>query len=476
MNESGNESKNENKQVEDYDTIVVGCGVSGLFTGLALAKEGKRVLMLEKAPYVGGICRSYEVDGFVVDTGPHAITGLREGPIQLLIDAYFDMVPKFVESGDYFIRFHNGVYAAPLTIPEMLSFSPFSIEDRLNIVRGFLDLFANYVSGRSLENETVADYAKNYVLSETMLKFIDCICLFLTGVSMEKTPLSRILTGGRSKSESSVSKIRSYLFEGGKVHHYPRGGIKSIVDALMYSLPRNAEVHTDEEVVRIMTDNGRVCGVATNKAEYRTTMVVYAGANKFLPDLMELPVDYAKKLRDIEQVRTLTIWMGLDKKYIDRTGSEIWFETEKPCWLIPTSNLDPSLAPKGGQVIGFTFIISEDEAMAEGYGGGNYTDDCIDDYIKVIEEVFPDIREHLKMFHYQVLIPEQAANSKNNFFSGVKLPIEGMYAVGTDVDKRSMGITRAAHSVVSLLDLLKKEGFLEREKIDRLPPHPHTPR
>jgi len=52
---------------EDYDVVVIGAGISGLLSALALSKEGKRVLVLEKEGYLGGVCRSYEVDGYYVD-------------------------------------------------------------------------------------------------------------------------------------------------------------------------------------------------------------------------------------------------------------------------------------------------------------------------------------------------------------------------------------------------------------------------
>ena len=437
--------------MKGYDAIVVGCGISGLLAGLALAKEGKRVLMLERTARVGGVCSSYEVDGYVVDTGPHIITGLEDGPIQLLIDKYFDMVPKFVESGEYFVRFDGKAYVFPWTIPDWLSFSPFSVEDRLNVVRGLFDLLADYVSGKNLDKKVVSDYVANYSFSKRALQFIDSICLFLTGVSMEKTPVSRILLGGRTKNKTSIEKIKAVLLEGGKVHHYPKGGIQNIVKALMQSLPKNAEVCTGEEVSRILVSNGCVSGVATSKAEYYAKIVIYAGANKHLPDLVELPDEYSQRLRGLEQVRTLALWLGLNKKYFERVGSEIWTETRKPCWVVPTSNFDATLAPKGKQLVALAFVLPEGEEVA---------DDTIAEYIEVVEEVFPNIKKDVEMIHYHVLTPEQASNARGNFFSGVKLPVDGMYAVGTDVDRRSMGITRAAYSVVSLLERLEQDGMM----------------
>ncbi|KAF5426734.1 Phytoene dehydrogenase-related protein [Candidatus Methanophagaceae archaeon] len=70
-----------------YEVIVVGAGISGVLAALTLSKHGKSVLVLEKTQYVGGNCNSYTLDGFQVDTGPHAITNLVMGPLKRLMEA-----------------------------------------------------------------------------------------------------------------------------------------------------------------------------------------------------------------------------------------------------------------------------------------------------------------------------------------------------------------------------------------------------
>jgi all-trans-retinol 13,14-reductase len=64
-----------------YDHIVVGSGISGLTMSLLLAKNGHRVLLLEKSPVIGGSLARFTRSGIPFDTGFHFTGGFHEGGI-----------------------------------------------------------------------------------------------------------------------------------------------------------------------------------------------------------------------------------------------------------------------------------------------------------------------------------------------------------------------------------------------------------
>jgi len=55
----------------NYDAVIVGAGISGLTTGALLCEQGKKVLILEKAPTPGGRFGSIQYRGHVLDDGAH---------------------------------------------------------------------------------------------------------------------------------------------------------------------------------------------------------------------------------------------------------------------------------------------------------------------------------------------------------------------------------------------------------------------
>src|SRR5262245_28554630 len=66
-----------------YDAVIVGGGHNGLVTAAYLAKAGRRVLVLEKRPMLGGCSVTEEVwPGFRVSTAAYLTSLLQERVIR----------------------------------------------------------------------------------------------------------------------------------------------------------------------------------------------------------------------------------------------------------------------------------------------------------------------------------------------------------------------------------------------------------
>ncbi len=60
--------------------VVVGAGLPGIVAALAVADKGRRCVLIDTAAEIGGLLRSYEVDGYTFDFGTHFAncTGIAE--------------------------------------------------------------------------------------------------------------------------------------------------------------------------------------------------------------------------------------------------------------------------------------------------------------------------------------------------------------------------------------------------------------
>ncbi|MCK4637113.1 MAG: NAD(P)/FAD-dependent oxidoreductase [Methanomicrobia archaeon] len=434
-----------------YDVIVIGAGVSGLLSALVLSKNGKKVLVLEKEREVGGICQSYKIDGYTIDNGPHIITRLENGPLRKLITQYFDVSPDFIYHGEYYVRDKDKLYSFPWSLKSFSTFSLIPRKDRAFLLQILVSTYGRRLIGENFSNISVHDLLKKRNLNKTTMRFADTLCYFMTGVDSKKASVARFLDSLDYKSKSKgiisvhgvdpqayLSKLIKMLTKkGAEDQGYPKGGIRTIIDCMVQSL--DAEIITEEGVKEILIENNRVIGVKSQNGVYKGKTVIYSGYASELPDIADLPENYKEELRRLEKVHTLTLWMGLKRKYFDKMGSEIWIEPR--CWAVPVSNYDPDLAPKGRQLVGFGFILPKEynleEEKKKAFDG--------------IKKIFPGIEKDVDFMYWQVLVPEKAAWSINQKMPGNVTPVSGLYLVGTDTTEKSMGITRASYSVLNLM-------------------------
>ncbi len=440
--------------MNNYDVIVVGGGISGLLSALALGKKGNKILLLEKTDALGGNCRTYEPQdypGWRVDTGIHAITDLIYGPLKQL-KHYFDpgKFPAFRRHNDYYLRKKGGLEKFPSTLPGFLKMDALPAKDKMVLAGDLL----NTVIGRAIfgvKEKAVYDVISRNKLSRKAMQFVDALSYLLSGLSMEKTPVSRLLEGCGFSSGSKRGIIRriaemTKLFNnsGYRSQGYPLGGIQSITDGIITSFPKNVEYHTGEEVHRIEKNVSGFC-VLTSLSDHLSDKVVYSGEVKKLPSIIEMPVEWSRQVKELDQATAMTIWLGLKEPLpeFNYNGSEVFCDvrdTDKELfyWLMPV----PELAPRNKGLIGVSTIIDPKKCH-----------DSKEKLLNTIYSLVPALEKNVEMIHTQVMAPEKAAVSLN-YFPSIKTPVDGLYVVGTDTDMRSMGITRAGYSVLELLKSL----------------------
>jgi phytoene dehydrogenase-like protein len=448
-----------------YDAIVIGAGISGLLSALVLSKKGKRVLIVDKESFIGGMCRSYDVEGYMVDTGPHVITRLDSGPLKELMDNYFDVVPSFVPHGTYHVRINERVKPFPWSVRDWMLFDLLPLEDRSLMMKTAFDIVYMLSVGKDLSRVSIADVVPRN-LSRVTNSFLDYLSHFMLGTSVNDAPISRFvdrkeynrdkLNENNSLNIPYVGRLYNLLI-GGKPSDqmYPKGGIQKIVDSIKISLPKNAHINLNENLISIDVEssqkNGqavqKVCGIKTDKNEYKCDTVIYSGFPNELPEIIkhDLPVEYVQNMRNIEQVKSLTVWLGLEKEVFTEQGSEMWVSPDPSglhTWVVPTSNFDPYLAPKGNQLVGFAFIVPENTPQRE----------LRDRALDTIFTTMPEIENCVDMIHHQELVPEKACWSINSGFSDVVTPVKNLYCVGSSTVKRSMGVTRSAYSVLRMMN------------------------
>lgn len=76
----------------NYDTIIIGTGLGGLVCGYILAKNGHKVLLLEKNAQIGGCLQNFHRFGVKYDTGMHYIGSMEEDQILHQMFSYLGLL------------------------------------------------------------------------------------------------------------------------------------------------------------------------------------------------------------------------------------------------------------------------------------------------------------------------------------------------------------------------------------------------
>ncbi len=131
------------KSTPTYDVVIIGSGLGGLLSAVILAKEGKKVCVLEKNKQIGGCLQTFSLNKKVFDSCVHYIGGLGEGHTLNHIFSYAGIMDKlklkaFDSNGFDRIAFGNDAVTYPHAIGKenfVEQLSHFFPEERKDIVQ-----------------------------------------------------------------------------------------------------------------------------------------------------------------------------------------------------------------------------------------------------------------------------------------------------------------------------------------------------
>jgi len=370
--------KEDNKKI-----VILGAGLAGLAAGYELVKVGKKVIILEKNPYVGGLATTFKVGDYRFDTGPHRwFTKINE-------------VDKWVKDlmGDEFINvarltriyFNKKFYYYPVRpLDALQGIGP------LKAARAIFDFFLTKLSVK-INPEPIVTMEDAYInqFGRTLYQiFFEKYTEKLWGRPCNK--LSGDWVAQRSRGMSIMTIIRNAFFpQKGKVvslveeFSYPRLGVGRIAERLAEEIRKNGgEIILNAQISNIKLTRSKIDTPVLRDQISNVKSVSYRRNDKIeeisgdefissipLTSLVEYldPLPPTKVLKAVKSLSFRNeVFVALFLKKGKITNDQ-WIYTQDPSLpfvrFLETDNWSSFLSPKGTTALVFEVACDEEDRV-----------------------------------------------------------------------------------------------------------------
>ncbi|MBS1812048.1 MAG: protoporphyrinogen oxidase [Acidobacteria bacterium] len=119
----------------NFDSIIIGAGISGLSIAYYLKKAGQNILLLEASERVGGVIQSLDADGFLLERGPNSLRGTHE-LLDLVDDLQLqDELVAAYPKAPAFVYFQKSLHPVPMSPPALIKTKLLSTKAKFRLLR-----------------------------------------------------------------------------------------------------------------------------------------------------------------------------------------------------------------------------------------------------------------------------------------------------------------------------------------------------
>lgn len=339
-----------------YDAILIGSGMGSLATAAILAKEGQKVLILERHYTAGGFTHVFKRKGYEWDVGIHYIGEVQRANsvTKLLFDYISDGNLKWADMGEVYDRiiigdksfdFVKGVKNFKQQLSEYFPEEQKAIDDYIDMVFASTKTARNFFAEKALPSLISKFIGKR--MRKPYLKFSDQTTYDVLGRLTNNKELIKVLTGqygdyGLPPKKSSFSMhaalVRHY-FSGGS---FPIGGSSQIVETIAPVIEKSGgTILINAEVDKILVENNTATGVLMVDGKTLHAKRIISGAGIMTTYKKLLPVAIRKKHNLNEQLKQIQRSVSHACLYIGLEGSPDELKLPKTnLWIYPEGTED----------------------------------------------------------------------------------------------------------------------------------------
>ncbi|EAH8201488.1 NAD(P)/FAD-dependent oxidoreductase [Campylobacter lari] len=431
-----------------FDVIIIGSGLGGLSAGAFLARNGKKVLVLEQHSLIGGCATCFKRKGILIDAGLHEMdfgdpkTDMKHLIFEKLgINNKIEILPLpsawSIKSKNYNLTLSHGIEKVKEVLKKEFPQECKGIDKYFNAIRlqaysvrrfpwdmSFMELFlfpfttAWIFLKNKITNKKVYDVLNSYIKSDKLKKILNA-------------NLSYYHHDSKEFIFSFHGIAQKHYYDGGV---YIKGGSQALSNALAAVIKENqGHVLAKAEVVKILTKDQKVYGVEYIQNNQKHTihaqniiancdpLIVYKDLLKDLNLIQEIKAIESKK-RACSLVSAYFIYdEDISKIYENIDYCNFIFEDDflnssyentnilkldikkRPMAFVNYSKIDSGLASdKYIGVVAFSSKYSEWDLNKQDYQAKK--EEVLKAIVQRLDEIFPNLSSYL--IHQELATPK----------------------------------------------------------------------
>jgi all-trans-retinol 13,14-reductase len=326
--------KKKPQLADSYDTIVIGSGMGSLTTAAILAKEGQKVLVLEKHYTAGGFTHIFKRKGFEWDVGIHYIGEVQRpnSVVKKLFDYITEGELKWADMGEVYDKivigkdeydFVKGVKNFKSKMTEYFPNEKDAIDQYVDLVFAAVKTSRNFYASKALPKLMLAFVGGK--MRKPFYKFSDKTTYEVLKSITDNERLIKVLCGqygdyGLPPKQSSFvmhAAVARHYFSGGS---FPVGGSSEIATTTDQVIEKaGGTIIINAEVEEILIESNKAKGVKLKGGKNITANNIVSGAGimntyeKLLPDSLGVKVQLKEKLKQVNRsVAHACLYIGLN--------------------------------------------------------------------------------------------------------------------------------------------------------------------
>lgn len=330
--------------MKHYDVIIIGSGLSGLSCALILAKEGRRVCLIERHHIAGGCLQTFHRKGYCFDTGVHYVGSLDEGQIMRQFLRYFGVeksihLQRLDENAFEVININGRVYNLPLGkeryIEALCRYFPEDSEG----LRAFVNLIMEVKDSISVDLLksgciNIDEYQRYMSVSVD-----EMICSHVTNEDLRGVLAGSSLLYGGEKETSSFYVYAMVVGSNIEGSYKFIGGTQSLADAMVEEIHRHGgDIICGNGVKRLAVEEGQIAYALLDNGDTLTADKYISTLHPAVTfDIVDhvLPIKKAYRTRLNELKNTFgvfTVYIGMKPAYKRYDNTNIFIHTSNDTW------------------------------------------------------------------------------------------------------------------------------------------------